>query len=423
MKALTSHWELKLVALVLAVALWTYTSGQVRSDRTLNVDLRPDQIGGLGNNYQITTISPEQFRVTISVPSNRWSMMPANDILTPRLEVRQDTLNRKTQDFTVSSAMLGLPSDIRIVRTEPENLRNITLRWDFISAIDLPVLKPPLINLPHGLKAEVHLSVDRVIVRATDDVLERERGSHVRFEPIDLSDEDIRAAENRVITEQLRPAADLPFKVENPPTATIELRPVPAGRQIAPLQVRVLLPPGGSQLQVSVQPTHIPLTVHGPENLLRDLQPDDVLTPYIDLQNRELGAKGFQETLPVSVIGPPWLTWDPVSVRVTITAPEPPPAPTPPAPLPPAVAPAPAPPQSSAPAPIFGPPAPGVQRPATTAPAPAAPAPAAPAPAAPAHAPAPVPAPAPLVPSAPVPGAPATAAPAPAAPARGTAAP
>lgn len=313
MRVLTSHWDLKLVALVLAIALWIYTSGQVRSDRTVDVDIKQQQISGLGEGYQITSIIPEQFRVTLSVPSNRWASLPGNDQISPRLEVRQDALLHHEQEFALTSAMLGLPSDIRIVRTEPENLRAITVHWEAMAEIDLPVDRP-LVSAPAGMEAELHLDIDQVPVRAPRDVLERERNTRVRFQPIDLRAEDALSTTRRHIVVQLREAPNLPFQVVRVPTATVDLIPVPHGRRLEPLPVRVLLPPQTTAIgSVLVSPPSVALTVRGPENLLADLDPDAVV-PYVELDR--LPTAESERDVPVRVIAPSWLTCDPVSVHL-----------------------------------------------------------------------------------------------------------
>ena len=47
MRWILGNWELKLVSLVVALALWSYTSGQVRVERQVLVEITPAQIAGL----------------------------------------------------------------------------------------------------------------------------------------------------------------------------------------------------------------------------------------------------------------------------------------------------------------------------------------------------------------------------------------
>jgi hypothetical protein len=352
MNILASHWDLKLVALVLASALWIYTSGQVRTDYTYDVQVKSEQVRGLGENYQITAITPEQFRVTLSVPSNRWALLPTNGQLSPHLEVRAD-LPQHQESIPLTSAILGLPSDIRIVHTEPENLRTIDLKWEDIVEQDMPADRPPLVNLPHGLSAEVTLDVDHVLVRAARDLLETRNPRHVRFQPVDLSAEDPKAENRHVITVQLRPLPDQGFSVVNAPVASVELQPIPAARHLAPLPVRVLLPAAlAAKLQVAIAPASVALTVRGPRNLLAALKPEDDLVPYIDL--RSTGAEPATLELAVSVLGPTWLSWDTAIVKVMLTPSSQPEAPRLEAPAHAATAPAP---PLLAPAPSAPPPA------------------------------------------------------------------
>ncbi len=319
MSFITSHWELKLVALVLAVALWIYTSGQVRSDRTVDVQLREASVTGLGDNYEITLISPKEFRVTLSVPSSRWGDMPANDLLLPRIEVRQDALKNRQQDFAVTSATLGLPSDIRIVRTEPENLREITVHWDYIVEDDMPAEPPVLANVPTGLEAEARLDVSLVRVRAAADVVERQHQmkNRVRFQPVDLGFVDPKGATEQVQTVALRPVPNLPYKVQRSPSATITLRPVPSSMPVSSLPLQILIPRDAiGRFQVDLSQPQVTLTVRGPENLLKKLQPETDITAYIDLRH---ALEAGTHEVPVSLLAPAWLTFDPTTVRATVS--------------------------------------------------------------------------------------------------------
>ena len=321
MKFLTAHWDLKLVALVLAVALWIYTSGQVRTERTVDVLMSTELIGGLGENYQITSMTPSQFRVTLSVPANRWALLPANDQLSPRLEVRSEVLQNRQQEFPVTSSMLGIPSDIRIVRTEPENLRAVAVHWDYIIEDALPAEPPPLANVPPGLEAEAHLDRDQVKVRAAADVIAHERQdlNRVRFQPIDLSAVNVKISGTQSIHVELSPVANLPYKVMHTETATIELRPVPQSLSLPAMPVAVLLPARYvGKLTVTLFPARVNLLVHGPENLIKALKPDSEIQAYVDLR-QGLEIAGSQDVT-VQLLCPSWLGAEPLTVHVTTGA-------------------------------------------------------------------------------------------------------
>jgi hypothetical protein len=316
----TAHWELKLVAIVLASALWIYTSGQVRSDRTLDVQIRPENVSGLGDNYQIRDISPAQFRVTLSVPSSRWGDLPANDLITPRLQVRTDQKDgSREQTFSVTSTLLGLPSDIRIVRTEPENLRELAVRWDVMDEGEFPAEAPALANVPSGLEAEVRLDINVVRVRAAAGILDRERRqkSTVRFQPLDLGFAQANAPGEQQRRAELIPVPGMPFKVLRTPVATITLRPIPAAVLVPSVAVQALV--GRDALghaTIEVAPAQVSLTVRGPENLLRELKPENDITAYVDLRRLQ---PGDPVEVPLALLAPSWLSFDAQSVRVTIT--------------------------------------------------------------------------------------------------------
>jgi hypothetical protein len=57
------------------------------------------------------------------------------------------------------------------------------------------------------------------------------------------------------------------------------------------------------------------LTLHGPEQLLQNLQPESEITAYVSL--RSTIEPGIPMEATVGILGPTWMTYDPISVRVT----------------------------------------------------------------------------------------------------------
>nr|MBA2480333.1 hypothetical protein [Planctomycetota bacterium] len=326
MNIFTAHWELKVVAIVLAAALWIYTSGQVRSERSVDVQLRPNLVTGLGDTYQITSITPIEFRVTLSVPSSRSEELQPQ-VLTPRLEIRANALGSRSQTFPITSSTLGLTNDVRILRTEPESLREIVVKWDSIIEYDMPVEMPELINVPPGMTADVKLDRTIVRVRAANDVIDRRQ--KVRFQPIDLgviSDPKAMVGEEQRII--LRKVSGLPYNVEQDLGATVVLKPLPASMVVPAVPVQVLMAREDiGRYRVELVPAVVNLTVHGPENLLKTLKPASDITAYVDL--RGASDLNVARDLPVSILGPAWLTSDLVTVQPKLEA-VPPDVPLPP---------------------------------------------------------------------------------------------
>lgn len=313
---LRGHWEAKLVALVLACALWWYTSGQVRVERTVAVRVDLGQITGLDGRFQAVGVEPAEFTAVLSVPSARLEGFRA-DTLAPHLEVPAGRAIEGAVTFPITSRTLGLDGDVRLVRTEPEHLRTITVTLGTVAEDLLPVEVPAVASLPPGIEPVLRLDRTRVRVRAANQVLDRERAARrpVRFAPINLGDIDPRQAREREERVVLAPLP-APYAVLEPVTAVVLLRPVVEAKQVLSLPVHLLLPRELlGRAQIEVGQAQVAVTVRGPQNLLRAMAPDD-LTAFVNL--RRLPEAGVPQEVPVSVLGPPWAVCDPVSVRVSV---------------------------------------------------------------------------------------------------------
>lgn len=318
---ITDHWELKAVALVLAVALYIYTSGQVRVDKTMSVTLTEAVVRGLPNDYQVVNITPREFKVQLSVPTSRLSDLESETV-SPRLELRPEQLVGLSASWPLTSHLLRLPNDIRIIATEPADIREVTVQLDRITEGSLPVEPPHLAGLPAGLEAS--LSLDVSMVRVTTgggalDLLSRDH-ERIRFQDVDLRAIDPGLTTERVEKLVLTPLPspqETPYRVLGSVTATITIHPLLGmTRELsAPIQVlgsRDLL----RSVEVTLTPPRAALTVRGPENLLKDLKPES-LTVFVRLAD-DLTPDANHD-LPVEFLSPSWLVIDPVQVRVLLT--------------------------------------------------------------------------------------------------------
>lgn len=318
---LTAHWELKVVALVLAVALYIYTSGQVRVEKTVTVSITDSAVRGLPSDYQVVNMTPREFKVVLSVPTIRLTDFE-NENLAPRLEVRPEQLATKTASWPLTSHLLRLANDIRIESTEPIDIREITVQLDRITEDSMPVEPPHLSGLPAGLDAIVRLDQTLVRVAAGGAVLEllkRDR-ERVRFQDIDLRAVDANLAaerQERLILTPLAAPSQTPYHVLGQVGATVTIRPLLAMSKEMPANVQVLC---GKDLLRSVEltltPPRVTLTVRGPENLLAQLKSED-LTAFVRLHD-DLAPEATHD-LPVEILAPPWLVVDPAQVKVTLS--------------------------------------------------------------------------------------------------------
>jgi len=313
-----AHWELKTVSLVLAVSLWTYTAGQVRVERTVAVQVTEAAVVGLPDDHQLTTITPHEFKVRVSVPSSRLAEFEGQQI-TPRLALTPDGLRQRGQDFPITSAVLGLKNDIRIISTEPENIAQISVSLDQITEADFDVEPPQVTGLPAGIEATVpQTDVTRVRLRAPSTTLEvmRAAGTKVRFKAVALDGTDALLTRPRQERIALTPV-DSTYQVQRTVYASFTVRPRPGVPRSVTLPVEVL----GSRdllrsMAVDIDQPRLALTIRGPENLLAALKPELDLIAYVRL--REDLKPGEATELPVGVLVPPWMAVEPATVRVTL---------------------------------------------------------------------------------------------------------
>ncbi len=319
-RLLTAHWELKLVALVIAIALWLYTNGQVRHERTIIVRLPDSAVQSLPEGYRITDILPQarEFSIKLSLPESMLHSLNA-DAMVPRLVISADALSSGQQSFAVTNRILGLDDDIRIVRVEPESVQEIRVLFAAVTADYLAVEQPRLLGVPEGVEATVVLDQTRVRVRSTRQEIDRLLQANQRLvpEPVVLSDLDPQLQQVR--TERLRLTIVNPkLTVLDQVTATIMLKPVVTVRQALSLPVHVLAASEVfARYQIAISPPVATITVRGAENVLHALHPDTDLTAYINLNH--LPQPGVPLELPVLVVGPGQLSYEAGQVRVTIS--------------------------------------------------------------------------------------------------------
>lgn len=316
MRWLTEHWELKLVALAISVALWLYTSGQVRAEKTIAVQVRASGVASLPDRYRVSAVDPQAFSVQVSIPESQVAALRTQ--VEPRFEIAAESLAAGEQIFPITAASLGLEGDVRIVRIVPETVRDIRVRFDAIAEDYLAVEVPRLAGIPEGIEAGIVLDRTRVRVRGTREQLDalKLRGARIAFAPVRLDDVDPGLAHERQDVLKLV-ARDAPCEVAEPITATVTLRPSAGSRLVVSLPIQVLMPPGAAQaLRIELAQALVSVTVRGPENLLKALKPESDLTAYVDVH--EGFAAGAAREVPVRILGPGWLITEPLSVRVAI---------------------------------------------------------------------------------------------------------
>jgi hypothetical protein len=276
---------IKLVAFLIAIALWSYTNGQVRVERSITVQITPESILKVHESYRVTKIEPEGFTVRVSVPVNLSSSL--RPTISPRLVIDSDAPQRGEQRFPITIGMLELNDDIRIERINPESIRDVRVELSLITEDYLPVDVPTLSGVPDGINASIALEPTRVRVRATRDQLlaMQQRNQRVSFEPIVLNDVDPAQQKTR-IEKVILVAQDNQLDVVDTVTATIALTPSNTARREVAVPVQILAPRDfHSRFTIELSQPQVVLTLHGPEQLLQNLQPESEITAYVSLRS------------------------------------------------------------------------------------------------------------------------------------------
>ncbi len=311
LRLITDHWELKLVAIVVAIALYTYTAGQVRVERTVPVSLTEAAVKGLPPEFQVTSIEPREFKVLLNIPSSRLVDLTDGG-LSPRLDIEPEQLAAGVATFPLTSRVLRLSDDVRVVATEPAELKELTVRFDRIGESELSVDEPRLVGLPAGLDAEVSIEPTMAHLRAPASVLERlaQERHRVRFHEIPLDHLDPGLTGERIEVVPLiplPPPAESPYSVVTKVTARVVIRPLPGLAKQVELPVQVLSDPSLLRsVRIAVDPPLITVELRGPENLLRELPGEEGLRAFVPVKP----SLAMDERHPLTVIiqAPPGIT-------------------------------------------------------------------------------------------------------------------
>ncbi len=333
-RLLVHNWQVKVVAFFLAVALWLYTSGQARIERTLQVRIGDSAVKSLPGDYQITEITPREFRVDIDGPSTLLGDLALD--VQPALVIAADALAQGQQTFPITERVLGLPGDVRLQRINPENLREIRVAFGRIVEGQAGLLEPTLVEVPKGLDVTVSVKQGLVRLRGPQAVVDEYTRTdppprRIGFEPLRLASIDPATAAPTAFEVELTPRPPATVAVLGAVEATVTVIPRLSAHKLETVPVKLLVPHDfHERYRVELSASQVSIGVHGPQNLLRELQPGD-LTVYLALP-RDIEPDVPKEGKLTIVSRSPAYTFDDVSVRfkVSVVAARP----TPPAPAP-----------------------------------------------------------------------------------------
>lgn len=323
MSGLLEHWEIKLIALIMAVTLYAFTADLIRVDKTFTVVLLDEHVVGLPEDYRVRSIEPPDLTFEVSGPVSLLGELEVEDIQ-PRLTFSADQLQEGRQTFEVTSRLLGLPPDMRLNYVNPQRVVVEVDRW--VEA-RVPIVVGPedfQLEAPGLVVREVRLDRSSVTVEGPARAIERLRSrGQVRLAPQRVPDVDRDITDPVQREVPLEVDLDDEVRVVEPTalTATVTVAPVPEGIHVS-LPINILASPGFFRTYaVELHQDEVAVTVRGPRNRLQAQPPREVFQAYVDLTGKP--TLDIPQLRPVTILTPPWASAGAAQVRVTVRLREP----------------------------------------------------------------------------------------------------
>lgn len=316
MTFLLRRWQLKFLALLMAVALYFFTGTQITVERTLTIQLSDQQLHGLPAQYLLSRLTPREFDITVAGPQSQMEDLTAQSI-DPLLTISTDGLTVGFQEFDITERLLRLNPSLTLRGSSSDSIRAEYSRIieDMVTLDGSPMIS----GLPDGLRAEVSLVLSQVVLRGPANEIARlkERG-RVPVRPIDLSGVDPQLVETTQMTIPLvMQIPDVGIVAVEQPKAVVRISPALETRVVGPVAVHLLADTDlMSRYELTTTPAVVALTISGPSNRLREGDPAAQIRAYVDVV--DVRRSGVGEDRTVRVLAPSWMTTSTTSVRVSV---------------------------------------------------------------------------------------------------------
>lgn len=316
MNWLLRRWQLKLLAIAMAVGVYLFTATQITVERTLSVRIAEQHIEGLDGSYIVSHLSPREIDITIAGPHAMIEEVNPQAI-EPVLRISTEGLIAGVQEFDITERLLQLNPNLTLRSASVPRIRA-----EFSRVVE-EVLnlegRPAITGLPDGLRADVSLARSQVLVRGPANVIAalRVRG-RLALRPIELTDIPTDITEPMELRVPLVMQTDEPsIRTIEQPEAVVRISPAPETRVVGPVAVNLLVAPDFlSRYEVLIEPGVIALTVSGPVNRMRETDVASLIRAFVDVVDVKRSSAG--EDRVVRVVAPSWLTVAPSQVRVSV---------------------------------------------------------------------------------------------------------
>jgi YbbR domain-containing protein len=150
LRAIVRHWELKVLSLLLAFALWLFVASAQRSEIALSV---PVEYVGLEG--PLTLDGPQRDTVDVQVRAARWA---AERVSPTSVRVRIDVSGLREGDNLVQlmPASVEAPPGVRVTRVAPA--------WTTVRVVRAATKTVPVVARVQGSPASAHV-MHRVVVK------------------------------------------------------------------------------------------------------------------------------------------------------------------------------------------------------------------------------------------------------------------
>ncbi len=267
--SLGRHKALKLLALLLALALWFAVSGEERTETTLSMSL---ELVNLPRNLVITSEVPPNLQVRVAGPRSIVNKL-SQSRLTQTIDLAGYKSGRHPYYFGPNS--FSFPRGVQVIRISP-NPVNLTLATSMTRTLAIhPILEG---SPPNGYEVlGVATRPDKVVVKGPSTELEDLK--FINTLPIDVS----HLTEHTVISTDLDfKNLHLSLKETVPILAEINIAAKPLTRTLAEVPVQAAPEPA------SLRPARVTVTVKGPWQQVKELKVEGIKAS-VDTRNQSPG--------------------------------------------------------------------------------------------------------------------------------------
>lgn len=287
-EALTENLGLKIIALFIAVMLYTLVRFQEKGERIIDVEVLP-LLPPTSADLVVTNELPDKVRVRVRGPASRLnSIKPVRPV-----EIDMNKAVEGTSYYYFNEDSFDLPAGVEFVRVTPES---IPIKIERLDKRKVPMsvrtsgqLKEgtELVDNPRVAPAEVTIIGPKSVTRGI---------KAVETEEVDLEGLGV-GSYTRIVP--VRRIEDVEIRGGDEMKVSFDVRWVPGRRTISNLLVRV----EGTELMGTTTPKKVAVDLSGPEVVLENLDPAK-LRPFV-LLTEEQGARPGSVTGQVTLRGVP----------------------------------------------------------------------------------------------------------------------